>query len=122
MLAVQTGGQLHVIAWLGKEQPVAAQPFGSALTFVGYCVACEHVREDLPNDAYSLDDAHLRLDVAGIHNKSWADHYYLLTIPTAASAPLTGEFAVILQSIMEWNAGTYAFTMKTEGRWPARFR
>jgi hypothetical protein len=120
VLVVYTSRQLHVIAWLGKEQAVAAYPFGSAQAFVGYCVACEHVREDLPNDAYSLDDADVRLDVAGIHNRSWTDRYQLLSIPVATATPPTGEVLLALQEIVSWDTTTFA--LKTDGTWRARFR
>ena len=86
----------------------------------GYCVACEHVREDLPNDGYSLDDVNVRLDIAGTHNKSWADRYPLLSIPVDAATPPTGEVLLALQQIVSWNTTTFA--LKSDGTWRARFR
>ena len=120
VLAVYTSRQLHVIAWLDRDEAVAKFAYGSAQAFVGYCVSCQHVREDLPNDAYSLDDAHVRLDVAGIHNMAWADRYELLSIPVDTTTPPTGDVLLALQQIVSWN-GT-AFALKTEGTWRARFQ
>jgi len=121
-LVVYTPRQLHVIAWLGKEQPVAAFPSGSAAAFVSYCVACEQVRRDLPNDAYMLDDAHVRLDVAGINNKSWTDRYQMLSIPIEAAMPPTGDIRLAFQQITTWDDITATFALKTDGNWQVHLR
>ena len=118
VLVVYTSGQIHVIAWLGKDQRASALPSGDAYTFVAYCAACEHLREDLPNDPYALEDAHVRLDIAAIHNKSWIDGYRLLSIPVAARP--TGVVRLGFQRIA-FNRIT-TFDLATEGVWHAHLQ
>jgi hypothetical protein len=122
VLAVSTPGQLHVIAWLGKEQPLAASPAGSAEAFVGACVGCPHVREDLPNDPFALDDAHVRLDVAAIHNHAWADRYHLLSLPLPGATAPTGDVLLALQRVVDADPVTFAFVVRTDATWRAPFR
>jgi len=122
VLAVYTDRQLHVIVWLGKERALVTVPSESAHTFVGYCAGCENVREDLPNDAYALDDAHVRLDVAAIHDRSWADRYQLLSIPVGLAAPPPGDVRLVLQGIGYDELSAFRLPLKTEGTWRVRFQ
>jgi hypothetical protein len=122
VLAVYTDRQLHVIVWLGKERALETVPSESAHAFVGYCAACEDVRQDLPNDAYALDDAHVRLDVAAIHDRSWADRYQLLSIPVGLAAPPPGDVRLVLQQIVYDDLSAFRFGLKTEGNWRVRFQ
>lgn len=121
-LVVYTSRQLHVIAWLGKEREVAKLSPESTHVFVGYCAACEHIPEQLPNDPYSLTDAHIRLDAAGIHNRSWNDGYQLLSIPVDTAVPPTGEVLLALQYLAPDKVIAFTLDLKTEGTWRVRFR
>lgn len=122
VLAVYTERQLHIIVWLGKERALVTVPSESAHTFVGFCAACEDVREDLPNDAYALDDAHVRLDVAAIHDRSWVDRYQLLSIPVGPAAPPTGDVRLVLQQVVYDELSAFRLPLKTEGNWRVRFQ
>jgi hypothetical protein len=111
-----------VIAWLGREQPLAAMPVGSAFAFLGTCVGCPRVREDLPNDPYALTDAHVRLDVASIHNQAWADRYQMLSVPLATDARPSGEILLALQHIVPDAPSAVSIALQTDATWRVQFR